>query len=66
VIGLLFVRLIFGLIAGGLARLLHPGPDPMSVPMTILLGLAGSFTGGLLGTVLFGSTHHAFRPAGLL
>ncbi|HSO95069.1 MAG TPA: GlsB/YeaQ/YmgE family stress response membrane protein [Acidimicrobiia bacterium] len=65
-IGLLLVLLLFGLIAGALARLLLPGRDPMGIPMTILLGLAGSFLGGLIGSVLFGNTHHAFRPAGLL
>jgi uncharacterized membrane protein YeaQ/YmgE (transglycosylase-associated protein family) len=36
-----------GLVVGGLARLLLPGPDPMGVGMTILVGLAGSFGAGL-------------------
>ena len=30
-----------------------PGPDPMSVWMTILLGLAGSFTRGLIAGLLW-------------
>jgi len=32
---------------GALARLLHPGPDPMGIGGTIILGLAGSFIAGL-------------------
>lgn len=45
--------IILGLIAGAVARLLVPGPDPMSILATILLGIAGSFVGGFLGYVLF-------------
>lgn len=51
----LLVLVVLGLVAGSLARLLVPGPDPMSVPATILLGIVGSFVGGFLGYVLFGS-----------
>ena len=35
-----------GLIVGALARLALPGPDPMGIGTTILIGLAGSFIGG--------------------
>ena len=45
---------IIGLIAGFVARALVPGPDPMGVGGTILLGVVGSFVGGLLGYLLFG------------
>jgi uncharacterized membrane protein YeaQ/YmgE (transglycosylase-associated protein family) len=38
---------IVGLFVGALARLLLPGPDPMGVGGTILVGLAGSFIAGL-------------------
>jgi len=37
-----------GLIMGALARLALPGRDPMSIPMTIGVGIAGSFVGGLV------------------
>lgn len=63
---LLLVLILFGLIAGALARLFVPGPDPMSIPMTIALGIAGSFVGGLFAALVFGTSNHAFRPAGLL
>ena len=43
----LILLLIIGLIVGAIARLLLPGPDPMGVGGTILLGLAGSFIAGL-------------------
>jgi len=42
-----------GLIVGALARLALPGPDPMSIPATIGLGLLGAFVGGLVVRVLF-------------
>ncbi|MFI5038415.1 MAG: GlsB/YeaQ/YmgE family stress response membrane protein [Solirubrobacterales bacterium] len=36
-----------GLFVGAIARLLLPGPDPMGIGATILLGMAGSFAAGL-------------------
>ena len=44
----LIVLAIQGLIFGALARLALPGKDPMSIPMTILIGIGGSFLGGLI------------------
>ncbi len=45
--------LILGLVAGALARLLVPGRDPMGWVGTLLLGLVGSFVGGLLADLIF-------------
>lgn len=42
------------LIVGGLARLALPGPDPMSIPMTIVLGIAGTFIGGVVAYLFLG------------
>ena len=53
-LGFILYLLIIGLIAGFLARLLVPGPDPMSVLGTMALGIVGSFVGGFLGWALFG------------
>ena len=53
-LGFILYMLIIGAIAGFVARLLVPGPDPMSVAATILLGIVGSFVGGFLGYVIFG------------
>ena len=36
---------IFGLVAGAIARLLHPGRDPMNWLWTMLLGIGGSMLG---------------------
>ncbi len=41
--------IIFGLIIGVIAKLLMPGRDPGGFVVTILLGIAGSFVGGLIG-----------------
>jgi len=49
------VLLVVGLLAGALARLLVPGPDPMSLAGTWLLGVVGSFVGGFLGYLLLGA-----------
>ena len=53
-IGFLLYLLVIGIVAGFLARLLVPGRDSMSVPATIVLGIVGSFIGGLLGWAIFG------------
>lgn len=60
--------IIIGAIAGFLARALVPGKDSMSIPATILLGIVGSFVGGLLASLLFGSDdgESFLRPSGLI
>jgi uncharacterized membrane protein YeaQ/YmgE (transglycosylase-associated protein family) len=50
----LLLLALSGLIIGALARLALPGPDPMSIPATIGLGLAGAFVGGVAMRLLFG------------
>jgi uncharacterized membrane protein YeaQ/YmgE (transglycosylase-associated protein family) len=59
-IGFLIGIVIAGLIVGALGRLAIPGPNPMSIGVTILVGIGGSLIGGLVGNVLFN------RPGGLL
>jgi uncharacterized membrane protein YeaQ/YmgE (transglycosylase-associated protein family) len=46
--------IVFGLVVGLIARALMPGAQPMGFILTALLGVAGSFVGGWLGTLLFG------------
>lgn len=53
-IAYLIVLAIIGLVIGALARLALPGRDPMSIPMTILVGIAGSFIGGLITYAITG------------
>ena len=54
-VGFIIGLLIIGLIAGAVARLLVPGKQEMSIPMTILIGVIGSFVGGFLGALIFGA-----------
>ncbi len=67
-IGTIVALLIIGLVAGFIARALVPGKDSMSVVQTLVLGLVGSFVGGLLGYLLFGkdASEGAFQPSGLI
>lgn len=51
----LIVLLVGGLLIGALARLALPGPDPMSIPMTTVLGIAGSLIGGLVARIFLGT-----------
>ena len=46
--------IIFGLIAGVIAKAIMPGKDPGGLIITILLGIAGSLIGGFIGRALFG------------
>ena len=47
------VTILLGLLAGAVARLLLPGPDPIGILGTVVVGVVGSFVGGFLGYVLF-------------
>ena len=44
--------IIFGLIAGIIAKLIMPGEDPGGFIITILLGIAGALIGGFIGSAL--------------
>jgi uncharacterized membrane protein YeaQ/YmgE (transglycosylase-associated protein family) len=54
VLGFIIYLLVIGVFAGFLARFLVPGPDPLGVVGTIVLGIIGSFIGGFLGWAIFG------------
>jgi len=48
--------IVFGLIAGVLAKWIMPGEDPGGFIITTLIGIAGAIVGGFIGTALgFGS-----------
>jgi len=51
----IIVLLIMGLIIGALARLLVPGRDSMSLPMTMLIGVVGTLISGFIGRAIFGA-----------
>jgi uncharacterized membrane protein YeaQ/YmgE (transglycosylase-associated protein family) len=52
-LGDIVVILVSGLVIGALGRLAVPGPDPMPIWVTILLGIVGSIVGGTVA-VAFG------------
>jgi uncharacterized membrane protein YeaQ/YmgE (transglycosylase-associated protein family) len=54
VIVYLIVLVLTGLVVGALGRLALPGPDPMTVGQTILVGIAASFVAGLLWWLISG------------
>ncbi len=67
-VGLIVSLIIIGLIAGAVARLLIPGKQDMSILMTIVLGIIGSFVGGFLGYLIFhkDSQDGFFQPSGII
>ena len=46
--------ILFGLLAGAVAKLLMPGRDPGGWIVTALLGIAGAFIGGFIGHAIWG------------
>ena len=44
--------IVFGLIAGVIAKYVMPGPDSGGIVLTILLGVAGAVVGGFIGAQL--------------
>ena len=64
----IILLIIIGAIAGFLARAIVPGRDSLSIPMTILLGIVGSFIGGFLGAILFGkdAIEGLLQPSGII
>ena len=44
--------IIFGLIAGAIAKMLRPGADPAGWIITIIIGILGSLLGGFIAGVI--------------
>ncbi len=67
-LGLIIGIIVIGLIAGALARLVVPGRQHMSIVMTILLGIVGSFVGGFLGYLIFhkDAQNGFLQPSGII
>ena len=67
-LGFILVMLLIGLVAGFVARAVVPGNDSMGIFATIMLGIVGSFVGGLLADILFRSDAEdvGLAPSGLL
>jgi uncharacterized membrane protein YeaQ/YmgE (transglycosylase-associated protein family) len=52
--------LVYAIIIGSVAKMLHPGDDPVGFLPTILIGIVGSYVGGLINFLIgrgnFGSS----------
>ena len=44
--------IVMGFLVGALAKWIMPGPDPGGCIVTTLIGIAGAFVGGFLGSLL--------------
>ena len=57
-LGDIIVLIVIGLIIGALGRLVHPGPDPIGILMTIVIGIGSALLlgwavgGGILAFIL--------------
>ena len=58
--------IVFGLVAGAIAKFVMPGPDPGGWLVTILLGIGGAIIGGMLATALGLGTITGFDIRSLL
>lgn len=56
---------VFGFVVGSLAKWLHPGDEPIGFLPTVGIGIAGSFIGGFIHSLLRGN-FNLFEPAGLI
>ena len=63
----LIAFLVIGLVAGLIARAVMPGNQSMGFLATTALGIAGSFVGGMLGSLLNANGNYlAIGPSGLI
>lgn len=58
--------IIFGLIAGAVAKLLMPGNDPGGIIVTIIIGILGAVLGGFIATALGFGAVSGFNLGSLL
>jgi len=63
--GILFF-ILFGFIIGLVARAIYPGRQAMGFVMTALLGIAGSFIGGAVASLISHRPIVEFSTAGMI
>lgn len=62
----IFTWILLGLVVGALAKFVMPGDDPGGIIVTILIGIAGAFLGGFIGTTLGIGTVTGFNMMSIL
>ena len=60
------VWIILGLVVGVIAKLIMPGKDPGGFIITVVLGIAGAFVGGLIASKIGFGTVTGFDIRSLL
>ena len=58
--------IIVGLIVGIIARFIYPGPVPLDLVWSAVLGVAGSFVAGFIGSLLHREAGEPIHPAGFI
>ena len=59
-LGVILSWALCGLVVGLIARFLVPGPQPLGILRTILLGVVGAFAGGVLHWAIYRSPGEPF------
>jgi uncharacterized membrane protein YeaQ/YmgE (transglycosylase-associated protein family) len=62
----LLAFIVFGLVVGLVARALMPGRQSMGLFTTALLGMVGSFVGGLIGSLIYGGRVFDLHASGIV
>jgi uncharacterized membrane protein YeaQ/YmgE (transglycosylase-associated protein family) len=57
---------VFGLVVGLIARAIMPGKQSMGLIATSLLGMLGSFVGGMVGSLVYGGRLFELHAAGVV
>lgn len=58
--------IVFGFLAGLVARAFFPGEQKLGFIHTTLLGVGGSFVGGAISSLLMGHPLFHFHPSGFI
>ncbi len=58
--------IVFGFLAGLVGRALMPGAQPMGLIRTTLLGVGGSFAGGMIAALWSGRDPMVLHPTGFI
>lgn len=60
------IMALVGLVVGILARFFYPGPVDLGILMSAVLGIAGSFVAGFIGSMVHKNADGRMHPAGFI